>query len=102
MPASFAIEDDGFLEVTIGSTTLQVDSYEAYHHLLAAHAQAADELPDGQPAQVESAFLAKAKAYLSGLGFGAVSTRAADKFASALFAAVEAQKKTDPAAPTPA
>lgn len=100
---ALSIEDDGFLDVSINGGTRSIDSYAAYHRLLALHDAVRDELPDGSAAAVEEAYLARVAKYLGEeLGYGAVSTRAADKFAGALFKAVEEQKKTDSPAPTPA
>lgn len=100
---ALAIEDDGFIVVTINGEAKQVDSYAAYHRLLALHDAVRDERPDGSPAAAEGEYLKRVAAYLGDeLGYGAVSTRAAEKFAGAIFGAVEGQKKTDSPAPTPA
>lgn len=100
------IEDDGFIAVTMNGLELNVDAYDAHGRLLEIHAALADELPDAPEAARARAFNGRVASYLADLGFGPVSHRAADKFASALFDAVTALGKADAGAgeaePTPA
>lgn len=92
----FEIPDDGFLDVTIGGTKLQVDAYRAWNLVLDARQAVVDE--DGPVHD----FHARVARIVEDLGFPPpVSHRTADLFAGALKDAVDALKKNDPSGPTP-
>lgn len=98
------IQDDGLLPVRIGDVEHTLDAYDVHHRLLEIRAQVDDELPDAAPIAIARAFNARVSAYLADLGFGPVSHRAADRFASAVFDAVDrlGKEEAGAAGPTPA
>ncbi|QJW93103.1 hypothetical protein [Frigoriglobus tundricola] len=99
--SELVITDDGFIAVKIGDVEAVIDSYQMHNQLLDIDAKLADEMPEASPAARAVAFNERVAALLQPK-FGTVSHRAADKFAQALFRAVEELKKADAAAPTPA
>lgn len=102
MPAALEIDDDGWADVTIGGVSVAVDLYAAYNRLVAFDAEARERYPDERHAAARQvAYAEKVCGLLAGLGFGAVSTRAADKFDAAVTGAVAALGKAEAPAPTP-
>jgi hypothetical protein len=77
--------DDGLLDVTIGDVTQRIDAYEAQNKLC----EMTKDLRDKPAHEYHAAVVA----ILQGLGFAAVSHRAADRFVVALSAHVEELKK---------
>lgn len=103
MPVPLVIEEDGFVKLTIGGQTQEVDLYRLYNSLAEADAKVREELPDDKDAAAQQmAYSDRVRELLVGAGFtGAVSDRAIDTFDAAVHAAVADLKKTDAGAPTP-
>lgn len=102
MAEPLTITDDGFIAVEINGAKNRLDLYDVHNYLLELDADIRNKNPDAPDVTVVRQFNAKVKDYLETLGFGTISTRAADEFASGIFEAVKALGKASADAPTPA
>lgn len=83
------IKDDGFIDVTIGETTVNVDLYEVNNRIQTIQQESAD----GEA--TSESLNNKIAAYVMSLGFPRVSHRAAVKFNNAIIDMINTLKKKD-------
>lgn len=95
------IEDDGFIEVEIGGIEKEIDVYDVYNRLLEFRQQVDDTFPDAPQVTHRREFNTRIVTLLAELGFGVVSSRAADRFAVELFSAVDNLGKAEGSGQTP-
>ncbi len=95
------IEDDGIVPVTIGAVTQHLDVYAVWTHLAELGHECGRKHPDDR-FKANAEYLRGVQAFLQGAGFGDVSMLAADRFDAAVAGAIDALKKVEPPAPTPA
>lgn len=87
MPSALKLEDDGFLELSIGGVTKQIDLWSFYNSMLEARQQVSDEdLPICE-------FHARIVKLLEDLGFAGCSHKIANKVATEIQGIVEQKKR---------